>query len=321
MKKLALFFLFFHAITFAQTKYLQKDTSYTTNSTYKKLIGNYPFIKIVKPILPDSVNASREITYCNYGDRELKLDIFFKQPKNVKQPAIILIHGGGWKTGNKSLMFPLALELAKRNFVTLTVEYRLSPEAIFPAALRDINNAIKWTKQNAGNFNIDSSKIVLLGCSAGAQIATLVGFENQELDFQDSIKFLGISTNVSAIVNIDGVIDFLGNGSEEFDEFPDPNRPRAAHLWFGASQIERPDLWKKASAINYINNNSCPIIFINSSFPRFHAGRDEAITLLKKYNVYFEVHTLENSPHSYWLFHPWFEKTVSYIENFLNKLF
>ena len=66
--------------------------------------------------------------------------------------------------------------------------------------------------------------------------------------------------------------------------------------------------------------NSPPILFINSSIPRFHAGRDEVINKLNKFLIYNEVHTLENSPHSFWLFDPWFEKTGKFVVQFLKNV-
>jgi pectinesterase len=306
----------------AQIKIPERDTSYTIYSTYKKEVQNFLFIEPAFPILPSKVNALRELTYVNYGDRELKVDVFYKESvKENLKPALILVHGGGWRTGDRSLTFPLALQLADKGYVTFSIEYRLSPEAIFPAAIIDVNNAIKWTKENAEQFYVDSNKIALLGCSAGAQIVSLVGFANNIIDFEDSVHYSEISNNISATVNIDGLLDFLGEGSEEFDQNPDNRKPRSAHKWLGASQLERPDLWRKASGINYINSNSPPIIFINSSKPRFRAGRDEAIEILNKFDIYYEVHTLENTPHSFWLFHPWFNETLNYTANFLDNIF
>lgn len=322
MRTIKIFLILLPICTMAQLKFPERDTSYTIYSTYKKEVQNFPFIEPVFPILPNKVNAIRELTYVNYGDRELKVDVFYKESaKENLKPALILVHGGGWRTGDRSLTFPLALQLADKGYVTFSNEYRLSPEAIFPAAIIDVNNAIKWTKENAEQFYVDSNKIALLGCSAGAQIVSLVGFANNIIDFEDSVHYSEISNNISAIVNIDGLLDFLGKGSEEFDQNPDKRKPRSAHQWLGASQIERPDLWRKASGINYINSNSPPIIFINSSKPRFRAGRDEAIEILNKFDIYYEVHTLENTPHSFWLFHPWFNETLNYTANFLDNIF
>ena len=66
---------------------------------------------------------------------------------------ILLVHGGGWKSGDKSLQIPMAKALAARGYVTAVLEYRLSPEAKFPAALEDIQDALLWMKENAEHFS------------------------------------------------------------------------------------------------------------------------------------------------------------------------
>jgi len=66
--------------------------------------------------------------------------------------------------------------------------------------------------------------------------------------------------------------------------------------------------------------NTPPILFINSSLPRFHAGRDSVISILNSHGIYSEVHTLPETPHPFWLFHPWFDQTVEYATGFLDKV-
>ena len=68
-----------------------------------------------------------------------------------------------------------------------------------------------------------------------------------------------------------------------------------------------------------MNDNSPPIQFINSSQPRFHAGRDEVTKQLEMFSIHSETHTFGDAPHSFWLFEPWFEKTGMHIVQFLEK--
>ncbi|MCB9247598.1 MAG: alpha/beta hydrolase [Ignavibacteriales bacterium] len=220
MKKIIIYLFLIPVFLLSQNNN-QIDTSFTVNSAYQNAVIDFPFIKIVKPILPDKVNAFRNITYADYANRQLKLDIFSPADETKLKPGIILIHGGGWHSGNKSLQFPMAMQLASHGFVSAAVEYRFAQEAIFPAAIIDVKNSIKWLKKNAEKFNVDTNKIAVLGCSAGGQIASLVGFSVNEKEFEDFNNYSGYSSKVNAIVNIDGLMDFLGKGSEEFDEVPD----------------------------------------------------------------------------------------------------
>jgi acetyl esterase/lipase len=300
-------------------KALLKDTSYTIHSAHKKLIGEFPFIKVVDAEIPENISSAKEIIYTSYGKRNLHLDLF--QPKDQTEllPAVLIIHGGGWKSGDKSLMHPIAIKLASAGYITAAVEYRLSPEAKYPAALFDLKEAVKWLKANSNQFGIDSNKIAVLGCSAGGTLAALVGTTNGLKAFEIAESKFDNSSEVHAVINVDGILDFTHPAESSKDD--DPSKPSAGKLWLGASYKLDPELWINASPLTYVNEYTPPIIFINSSIDRFHAGRDEMIKKLNKYGVFFEVKSIENTPHSFWLFHPWFEETAHHIINFLDKIF
>jgi len=296
-----------------------RDTSYTVFSTYQKLIESYPFIKIVNIELPEDVALERNIVYTTYKERELHLDLFQSISQNIASPAVILIHGGGWRSGDKSMMHPIAIKLAENGFIAVAVEYRLSPEAKYPAAIYDLKSSLRWLKENAEKYNIDTNKIAVLGCSAGGTLAALLGSTNGNNKFEGLENYLIHTSNVNAIIDIDGIIDFTHPAESGKDN--DPQKPSAGKLWFGESFKENPELWFEASPLNYIDNKTPPTIFINSSEERFHAGRDEAIQKLQLYNTYYEIHTIKDTPHSFWLFEPWFTKTNKLILDFLNKVF
>ena len=123
---------------------------------------------------------------------------------------------------------------------------------------------------------------------------------------------------VQAVVDIDGTLSFVHPESSEGD---DSKSTSAATYWFGYSKSENPALWKDASPLTHVGKHSPPILFLNSSVPSMHAGREDFITQLNKYGIYSEVHQLDNAPHSFCLFEPWFTPTVGYIDEFLRKVF
>lgn len=287
------------------------DTSYTINSAYHKSIKKFPNINIVTPQLYESVTAKREIVYKEIGNRKLHVDAFLNKNRVLK-PAVILIHGGGWKSGNKSHMEPLAQHIASKGYACFTVEYRLSPEAIFPAGIFDIKNAIQFIKTNANEFNINTSKVAILGCSSGGQMAALVGSTNHNKSFEDCENNYNQSSSVQAIINVDGILAF---------KHPESSEGKVASLWLGGTFEEKPIVWKEASALTQANKYTPPILFINSQYERFHAGRDDMIKILDKSQIYSQVETIPNSPHTFWLFHPYFKDTVNYITQFLDNTF
>jgi len=305
MKYNVLIFFLFATIGFSQ---VQIDTSYTPLSTYNKEKKKFPIIKLVQKADNKDVIKLNNIAYKSIDSRELHFDAYYT---NQKSPAVILIHGGGWKSGNKSQMHFLAQEIAANGYACFTVEYRLSPEAKFPAAVLDIKSAIQFIRTNANQFNVDTNKIAVLGCSSGGQLAALIGTTNGNPEFEDS-NSLKQTSNVQAIINMDGILAF---------HHPESNESNAASLWLNGSFDENPKNWTQASALTHTNQNTPPILFINSDQPRFHAGRNDMIAILDKYKIYNSTKTISNSPHSFWFFDPWFDEIVGYSIQFLDKIF
>ncbi len=314
---IAIIFCSFHITAQNQFGSFIKDTSYTIYSTYSKYLKEYPFIKIAKPEVNKNIVSYENVIYKNIGNRNLVLDIFQPAEKE-KLPAVLMIHGGGWVSGVKSLLKPLAEKVAEAGFVTILVEYRLAPEAKYPAAVFDIKSAIKWIKMNADCYSVDKDKIALVGSSAGGHLAALVGTTAGNKLFEPD-TLIDYSDEVQAVIDIDGVLDMTDPAESGKDD--DPENPSVGKRWFGYSFKENPEIWKEASPVNYIDQNTPPIEFINSSMERFHAGRDKVVEKLKNYETYYEIHTLQDSPHSFWLFDPWFQPTCEYVINFLDKIF
>lgn len=313
MKKRFLLIFFLPVVALAQPEpSIPRDTSYTVRSTYQKLIKDYPDIEAVKPKLPEGVTHQAKI-YRNVGSRTLHADVFYPtQKKPTGYPGILLIHGGGWRAGDRSLMIPLAQQLAAQGYVTVAAEYRLSLEAQYPAAVHDLKAALRWMRSQTKDFSLDTSQIAVLGCSAGGQLAALIGTTNGLAKLEGKKTLGDFSSDVQAIIDIDGVLAFKHPESEE---------GVVAAQWLGGTYEETPGTWTEASALSHVNKNTPPVLFIASSFPRFHAGKGDMINILKQHDTYYESYLLEGSPHSFWLFHPWFEPTLQYVTGFLNKVF
>ena len=209
-------------------------------------------------------------------------------------------------------METFAIEMASKGYSCFDIEFRLSLEAPYPAAIFDVKNAIQYIKKNARKFNVDINKIAVLGCSSGGQMAALIGTTNGKTDFEDSKPYNKFSSKVDAIVDVDGTLAF---------KHPESAEGTVAGLWLGGSYEEIPTIWEQAAPLNQTDKNTPPILFINSSIPRFHAGRDDMIAKLNKYGIYSEVKTIENSPHSFWFLNPWFDETIEHTTQFLDKLF
>ncbi len=293
------------------------DTSYTTAITFAKEKKYHPEIQM--PVVPASkdVLKSENLTYRQIGKRKLLLDAFYPRKGKGNGITIIIIHGGGWRSGNRTQHHQLAQALAAKGYACFTPEYRLSTEAYYPAAVYDSKEAIKWLKRNAGKFGADSSKFVVAGFSAGGQLAALVGCTGDMPAFENYDDKDGISTKVQAIIDIDGTLSFVHPESSEQKE---PEKVGASAYWLGYTPKDNPVLWASASPLSYARF-SPPILFLNSSVDRMHAGRDDYMKILNQRGVYSEVHTFDKSPHAFCLFEPWFTQTVALMDNFLKKVF
>ena len=309
MKRMLLVLLFVYQGIIAQGYSI--DTSYTVKSTYVKLIKKYPSIKIAEANKGVNDKKIENVIYYKDKNRALHLDAFFNTNKK-NNPGVIMIHGGGWRSGNKNQMRVLAQEITTKGYSCFAIEYRLSLEAKYPQAIYDVKNAIKFIKDNAKRFHVDPDKIAVLGCSSGGQMAALIGTTNEDLAFEDAKYKSKSSSKVQAIIDIDGILAFKHPESEEGE---------MAAFWLNGTYEENPENWKQASALSHVDKNTPPTLFINSSFDRFHAGRDDMIAILNQNKIYNEVKTIKNSPHSFWFFQPWLDETVEYTTQFLDRIF
>ncbi|MFC0776892.1 alpha/beta hydrolase fold domain-containing protein [Flavobacterium sp. HJSW_4] len=295
-----------------------RDTSFNNKSAYKKTVKYFPNTALVPEMHFDDVVQKNDIVYCSYGKRKMKLDVFFNNNKKEKQTAIILIHGGGWRSGSRDQHHQMAQKLASLGYVCFTPEYRLSTEALFPAAIYDLKASIRWVRENAEKYNVNPDRIVSLGFSAGGQLAAFMGVTGNMPLFEGYITNSKSKSQINAIVDIDGTLSFAHPESSETKE---PKIFGASAQWIGYSMKDNPQLWETASPLSYANASAPPTLFINSSIARMHAGRDDFIKNLTENGIYSEVHEFENSPHAFCLFNPWFEPTILYIDQFLGKVF
>lgn len=295
------------------------DTSFSVYSEYIKNKKAHPEIKIVDEFHSYSVNEKRNIFYCKIHHTKLLLDVFYPSAKaKQKYPALMFIHGGGWRSGNRTQHYPLAQKLAELGYIVITPQYQLSTHALYPGAVYDLKAALRWIHAKAKKYNIDTNKIAVGGFSAGGQLAALLGTTTGDPAFEGTDCNLKYSSGVNAIIDLDGTLSFVHPESGEGD---DSKKTSAATYWFGYSKKENQKLWEDASPLNHVSSRTPPTLFINSSVARMHAGREDFIKVLKENNIYTDVKTFADAPHSFPLFEPWFTPTVKYIDEFLKKIF
>ena len=121
--------------------------------------------------LPAGVTECRNISYGSHGTENL-LDVYYPDGTSEALPTIVSIHGGGYVYGSKEIYRRFGMSMAQRGFAFVNFNYRLAPKSKFPAPLADTNAVLEWVAQNHRRYHLDPQRIILIGDSAGAQLAS-----------------------------------------------------------------------------------------------------------------------------------------------------
>ncbi|MBT3663312.1 MAG: alpha/beta hydrolase [Candidatus Marinimicrobia bacterium] len=294
MKRLILIICILFSSVFLQEKAVEiKPPRGYYNYTFIKWAVSLGWLELVntKPAIPNTIAASQDIIYKKTDQRQLKLDIFKNKSLSKPAPLIIFIHGGSWTKGDKKDYFAYCLPYAEKGYVTASLSYRFSQEAIFPAALEDIICGIRWLKKHSDEYGIDSSRVALVGGSAGGHLAMMAAYTADEPIFNSDCDDSDISTTVQAIVNIYGPSDLTTDFAISQSATP---------KFMGTTFDENPNKYKEASPFIYISNNDPPTLIFHGTIDKIVpvAQSDFLAKELKKYNVYHEYHRLKGWPHT-----------------------
>lgn len=272
-------------------------TPYTNEGTFEKLKKKYPFITPIDRPVPKNILIDENAEYYNVGGLSLKADVYYPLDRSKSYPGIAMVHGGGWISGSKENEKYMAMELASHGYVVIAIGYRLADAAKFPAGIDDIETGIRWLKKNHKKYSLDRKAVFVYGESAGAQMATLVGVKPEN--------------KIKAIINVDGIVSFI---------HPEAEESTYAAYWLNGDRESNLKNWTEASPLEYVTRKTPPTLFINSSQPRFHAGRDDMMKKLESFGTYTEFHEIKDTPHSFWSAEPWFSETLKYTLDFLNMI-
>lgn len=297
------------------------DESYTVSRRFGAYKEQYPAIVIPELTFKSGQKVLIDRLYKTLGDRELHLDIFV--PPSPRKPGarqgVVLVHGGGWRAGNKSEFYPVANQLAQRGYVVFLPEYRLSPEAAYPAGLVDINDAIVWVKAQAGAYGVDPNRIALGGGSSGGQMAALLAYSSSAANGASVFKSRAEDdTRVNALIDFDGVLDFTSPLALKYENAA--GDASYAAMWLGGSMERAAPTWQQASARQYVGEHSPPTLIISSGELRFTAGKDDVLAELQRHAIRHQYVELVNVPHTFWLFEPYLTKIVDQVDTFLRAV-
>ncbi len=211
--------------------------------------------------LPADAKVLKDITYATVGERKLPLDLYFPANADRALPLVIWIHGGGWRGGSKENP-GRALPLLGRGYAVASVEYRLSGEAIFPAAIEDCKAAVSFLRLNAAKYNLDPDRLGVWGSSAGGHLVALLGTTNDVTDFDTHAVCKNAPATVQAVCNWFGPTDFLR--MNDFPGFIDHDGPESPESRFIGGPIQQhKEKVAKANPITYVSKSDPPILIMH----------------------------------------------------------
>jgi alpha-L-fucosidase 2 len=203
--------------------------------------------------LPAAGAVQQDIEYKNLDGKALTLDASVPEGKGPF-PTVILVHGGSWGRGDKrSYVTPLFDPLTAAGYVWFSIDYRQTPEFQFPAPTDDLVSAIEWVRAHADEYKVDTSRLALIGESAGGQIVGYVGTRyGQEL-------------GIAAVVDFYGPNDMIVQGAKtkKAQEHPDPTNksPSLFTEYLGIKD------WDDAATDKM--RESSPITYVSAEMPAF----------------------------------------------------
>ena len=247
------------------------------------------------PPVPDSVIWETGIEYSNPLDEHLQLNLARPKTGTGPFPAILCIHGGGFRAGKRESYDNLCVKLAERGYVAATITYRLAPKHQFPAAVQDTKAAVRWLRANAQRYNIDPAKIGVTGGSAGGHLAQFLGVTANVPQFEGNGGNPEQSSTVTCVVNVYGPSDFTKSYGKSVDAH------EVLPLWFGGNLDTKRDLHIQASPLYWVTPNAAPTLCIHGTEDKYVA-HEQAVWLvdkLKAATVEAELLTLEGAGHGF----------------------
>lgn len=206
------------------------------------------------------VKVEKDVVYGTVDTTKLLLDAYTPDDTAGKHPGIVLIHGGGFIGGDKGFYAPMGRRLAARGYAVFSLNYRLAPKDRYPAAVDDVQRAVRWLRAHAAAYHLDPDHIGALGDSAGGYLVTMLGTRpTRDNSDADLAKF---SSKVQCVVDLYGPSDFTIPASAS------GVGPQGIFLltqFFGKPPEQAMDLYKDGSPIVYVAKDSAPFLIVHGT--------------------------------------------------------
>ncbi|MBS01876.1 MAG: hypothetical protein CMQ24_04140 [Gammaproteobacteria bacterium] len=255
------------------------------------------------------MTTESNLIYGDAGGRPLHADLY--RPDQANGAGVLMIHGGGWRQGNKEIVRRQATALVGHGFTCLACEYRLTGESTWPAQIHDVKAAMRWFRNEAGALGLDVARLGALGNSAGGHLALTLAGTVGLADYEGESGTPGVDTSVGAVIAVYPAVKFhvgertsgANNAEAILGKNPDP------------AEAER------AGPINHVTGDFPPTCFV-------HGNGDKVVPPSASLNFYnalvqagatAELHMYAETPHAWARWPNWIEPTMSQAGVFLRR--
>lgn len=263
-------------------------------------------VQSAPPTVPENVLWEPGVEYANPGGGDVHLQLDLARPKsgNGPFPAILCIHGGGFRAGTRDGYDALCIKLAERGYVAATITYRLAPKHQFPAAVHDSKAAVRWLRANAERLKLNPDKIGVTGGSAGGHLAQFLGVTADVPRFEGSDNLTApnsptgsphLSSSVTCVVNVYGPSDFTKSYGKSVDAH------EVLPLWLGGNLETARQRHLESSPLYWVTPAAAPTLCIHGTEDKYVA-HEQAVWIvdkLKAAGVEAELLTLEGAGHGF----------------------
>lgn len=247
-----------------------------------------------EPPVPDNIIFEKGVEYANPDNQHLQLDLARPKDGSGPFPAILCIHGGGFRAGKREGYDKLCQTLAQHGYVAVTITYRLAPMYPFPAAVHDSKAAVRWLRANAKKYNIDPNRIGVTGGSAGGHLAQFLGVTANVPEFEGA-ENPGYSSRVACVVNYYGPSDFTKSYGKSVDA------AEVLPLFLGGNLEQAHRQHIVSSPLYWVTPDAAPTLLVHGTDDKYvaHEQAEWMRDKLKANDVEVQLLTLEGAPHGF----------------------
>jgi acetyl esterase/lipase len=202
---------------------------------------------------PAKSTTEQDIVYTKAGATELKLDVSRPSSGDGPFPAVMVIHGGAWRAGNKSDVRPIMPQFVQHGYAAIAPQYRFCPKDTFPAQVHDVKAAVRWVKSNAKKYQIDPERIGAIGFSAGGHLALMLGLTSPSDGLEGETSAGAPDSRVKAVVNFFGPTDLAAK------DIPQISKPLVKDFLGGTAE-EKPEAAAKSSPLTFVSKDDAPVL-------------------------------------------------------------